>query len=296
MRILDIGFKAHIESGGTTLATCWKIARRDGVLLGFTDHDETLSFGGTDYVPAHGLDGGEASAKLGPSVDTAEVLGILHSDAITEDDILLGRYDGAAVETWRVNWRDVSQRMLQRRATIGEIVREDGVFRAELRSGQAALNQVKGRIYSPLCDASLGDARCGVDVTDAAYAASATVTEIRDRYRLVVSGIDGFAEGWFALGRALWSSGRRDGVADAVTSHARLGGADIVSFAQPVGDWVVEGDTLELVAGCDRRFSTCRERFGNEANFRGFPHIPGNDFVLRYPKAGSTLDGQALAK
>ena len=61
---------------------------------------------------------------------------MLHSEAITEDDILLGRYDGAAVETWRVNWRDVSQRLLLRRATIGEIVREDGVFRAELRSGQ----------------------------------------------------------------------------------------------------------------------------------------------------------------
>jgi uncharacterized phage protein (TIGR02218 family) len=296
MRVLEDGFRAHVESGATTLATCWKIARGDGTVLGFTDHDMTLSFGGTDYLPAHGLDGGEAATKLGPQVDTVEAVGVLHSAAITEDDILLGRYDGAAVETWRVNWRDVTERLLQRRASIGEIVREDGAFRAELRSGQQALSQPQGRIYSSLCDAALGDARCGVDVSDSAYSAIATVAGIRDCYRLVVSGLDDYAEGWFGLGRATWNSGRRDGIADQIVSHQRIGGVDILGFAAPVGDWVVEADTLSAVAGCDRRFTTCREKFANSVNFRGFPHIPGNDFVLRYPKKGDALDGRALFK
>jgi hypothetical protein len=215
MRTLDIGFKAHIESGATTLATCWKLTRIDEIVLGFTDHDEILSFGGVDYLPM--LDGSEIGAKLGSQVDTGEVLGVLRSDAITEPDIAAGLYDGAEVETWRVNWRDVSQRLLQRRATIGEIVREDGQFRAELRSGQQALNRVRGRLYSPLCDAVLGDARCKVS-----------------------------------------------------HSHPHLG------------------------AGCDRRLSVCRDRFDNVANFRGFPHIPGNDFVLRYPHSDDALDGGAL--
>ena len=215
MRTLDLGFKAHIESGATTLASCWKVRRRDEVVLAFTDHDQTLSFDGTDYLPM--LDGSEAPARLGPQVDTAEVVGVLRADAITEADIAAGLYDGASVETWRVNWRDATQRVLLRRATIGEIVREDGRYRAELRSGQQALNRVRGRIYSPLCDAVLGDLRCGV-------------------------------------------------------SHAH--------------------DSFEF--GCDRRLTTCRERFGNVANFRGFPHIPGNDFVLKYPRSDAALDGRAL--
>src|SRR5690606_1696067 len=164
MRVLDPGFKAHVESGATTLATCWRIARSDGVVLGFTDHDVALSFAGTDYLPAHGLDGGEATTKLGPQTATTEVVGVLHSDAIAEGDILLGRYNGAEAETWRVNWRDMSVRHLVSRRTIGEIVREDGAFRAELRSGQHALNQPRGRIYQALCDATVGDARCGVDL------------------------------------------------------------------------------------------------------------------------------------
>ena len=99
MRTLDLGFKAHIESGATTLATCWRIARTDGVVLGFTDHDAALTFAGTTYEPM--LEGGEASQKLGPQTDTSEVVGVLTSGAITEDDILLGRFDGASVETWR---------------------------------------------------------------------------------------------------------------------------------------------------------------------------------------------------
>ena len=294
MRLLEAGFASHIASGATTLATCWRIERSDGLVLGFTDHDVALSFGGTDYQPAHGLDGGAGTNKLGAQVDTAEVVGVLHSDAIDEDDILLGRFDGAEVETWRVNWRDVSQRMLVSRTTIGEIVREDGVFRAELRSGQHAINRPQRRIYQALCDAELGDVRCGVDLEDPAFRAEATVLGVRDRFRLVLEGIDGFAEGWFAFGVAAWGGGKREGLRDRVVTAERLGGVDVLGLAAPVGDWVVEGDALVLTTGCDRRFATCRAKFGNAERFRGFPHIPGNDFVLRYPRAGGQLDGRKL--
>jgi len=294
MRVLDAAFAAHIESGATTLATCWRLTRADGVVLGFTDHDRKLSFDGTDFLPVGGLDGGEESAKLGAQVDTSEVVGILRSDAIIEDDILLGRYDGALVETFRVNWCDVSVRDSVRESTIGEITREDGQFRAELRSGQQALNVPKGRLYQSLCDAQLGDSRCGINLADPRYRAMATVAAIRDRYRLAIDGVSGFDEAWFGLGTAAWSSGRRDGLKDQILSHARIGGADIFSFSTPVGDWVAPGDTLTAFAGCDRLFATCRVKFANSQNFRGFPHIPGNDFVLSYPKPGSALNGEPL--
>lgn len=294
MRLLEAGVAAHLASGASTLATCWRIARADGVVLGFADHDEALSFDGVAYAPAHGLDGSEAPSKLGAQVDTAEVVGVLSSEAIAEEDILLGRFDGAEVATWRVNWRDVSQRWLVRRATIGEIVREDGVFRAELRSGQAALNVPKGRVYQALCDAELGDARCGVDLDDEAYRAEAVVGAVLDRFRLRIDGIDRFDEGWFAFGMAAWASGKREGLRDRVVTTVREGGADLLGFAVPVGEWVVEGDALVLAAGCDRRFATCGARFDNAANFRGFPHIPGSDFVLRYPRPGDVRDGRKL--
>jgi len=46
------------------------------------------------------------------------------------------------------------------------------------------------------------------------------------------------------------------------------------------------GDTFTLTAGCDKRFETCRAKFANALNFRGFPHMPGNDFVVGYAVPG----------
>jgi uncharacterized phage protein (TIGR02218 family) len=290
VRTLPIGLAAHLAQSETTLATCWRLTRQDGVVLGFTDHDCPLVFGDTTFSPVSGWDGSEVPGKLGMQVETSEVLGVLSAEAITEDDILLGRYDGAGVETWRVNWAEVSQRLLLRRDTIGEIVREDGVFRAELRSGQQALNVTHGRIYQALCDATVGDGRCGVDLSVAERSAGATVVAVLDRHRVRVTGLEAFAEGWFGFGSGLWTVGRRDGLRDAVLTHE----SDVLSFAAPVGTWVAEGDALTVTAGCDRRFATCRAKFANAANFRGFPHIPGSDFVLRHPRHGDALDGRAV--
>jgi uncharacterized phage protein (TIGR02218 family) len=294
MRTLDPAFAAHIASGATTLATCWRLTRVDGLVLGFTDHDLPLSFDGTIFAPTGGFDGSSATQKLGPQVDTDEVVGILTSATITEDDILLGRYDGALVETFRVNWRDTGVRALVSRATIGEITREDGRFTAELRSGQQALNMVEGRLYQALCDARLGEARCGIDLDDPRYRGPATVSAIRDRYRIVVTGLSGFADGWFGFGTAAWSSGRRQGLVDQIQTHLRLGGIDIFAFGAPIGDWLAVGDTLTATAGCDKSFAACKAKFANAVNFRGFPHIPGNDVVLAYPQPGASYDGAPL--
>jgi uncharacterized phage protein (TIGR02218 family) len=296
VRAIESGFAAHLAQGETTLATCWRLMRRDGTVLGFTDHDRVLRLDDVDYLPAHGLDGSEVPARLGAGVETSDVLGVLTSEAISEDDILLGKYDGAGVETWRVNWADVSQRLLLRRDTIGEIVREDGAFRAELRSTQQELNATHGRIYQGLCDAALGDQRCGMDLEDPIYRGFATVVALQDGHRVIVSGLEDFAESWFGFGAALWTDGRRNGLRDGVLTHQRVLAGDVLSFGVAVGDWVAVGDTLEVIAGCDRRFATCRDKFGNALNFRGFPHIPGSDFVLRHPRNGDALDGRAVVR
>jgi uncharacterized phage protein (TIGR02218 family) len=190
----------------------------------------------------------------------------------------------------------VRQRQLLRTDTIGEITREDGVFRAELRSAQQGLNATRGRIYQGLCDAVLGDRRCGVGLDDPGFRGFATVTGVEDGYRVRVAGLEGFAEGWFGFGQALWTDGQRHGLRDAVLSHRRAGMVDMLEFGTVVGDWVAAGDTLSVTAGCDRRFATCGQKFANSVNFRGFPHIPGSDFVLRHPRNGAALDGRVVVK
>lgn len=294
MRTIPEDFAAHLAQGETTTARCWRVIRADGVTLGFTDHDRPLTIEGTICEPTHGLDIGEMPARLGQQVETGEVLGVLDSLAIAEDDILLGRYDGARVESWLVNWAAPEQRLLLRVDTIGEIVREDAVFRAELRSAQHALNVRRGRVYQALCDAEIGDGRCGVDLELPAHKGSALVTAVIDAFQVRVSGLSGFAEDWFAFGMGHWTSGRREGLRDPVLTHRRTPEGDVLGFATRLGEWVVPGDALVVTAGCDRRFATCKARFGNAANFRGFPHIPGSDYVLRHPRSGDVMDGRAV--
>ena len=191
---------------------------------------------------------------------------------------------------------DIAQRVLLRTDTIGEIVREDGVFRAELRSGQQALNRTRGRVYQGLCDARLGDARCGIALGQPGFTATASVLGFDDPSRIIVAGLEAFEPNWFAFGTAVWASGRRIGLRDGVLTHARSGSTDVLGFAVKLGDWVAIGDTLSVSAGCDRRFATCKGKFGNAVNFRGFPHIPGSDYVLRHPRSGQAMDGRAVVK
>ncbi len=296
MKTFSSGFAAHIAQGETTLARCWRVIRKDGAVLGFTDHDRPLAVSGTICAPTTGLDSGEMPARLGAQVETGEVIGLLDSAAISETDIELGRYDGARVESWMVNWQSPSQAALLRVDTVGEIVREDGVFRAELRSPQEALNVTRGRIYQGLCDAEFGDTRCGVDAAQPAYRANGTVAAVLDPFRLRLSGLGSFAAGWFSLGLGVWTSGARLDLRDAVMTHLRDDAGDVLVFADPLGAHVVAGDTVTVTAGCDRRFATCRDRFENAGNFRGFPHVPGSDFVMRLPRAGDALDGRAVVK
>jgi uncharacterized phage protein (TIGR02218 family) len=47
-----------------------------------------------------------------------------------------------------------------------------------------------------------------------------------------------------------------------------------------------------VTAGCDKSFATCKAKFSNPTNFRGYPYMPGNDAVIAYPNsADGTLNG-----
>lgn len=291
MRALDPALQAHLSSGATTLATCWKLTRRDGAVLGFTDHDRALAFDGAVFAPETGADGTALQSSADMSVDNSEIAGALDADALSADDLAAGRYDGAEVEIWRVNWEDVSQRYLMKRATIGEVVREGSRFRAELRGASAALDRRQGRVYQRLCDATLGDARCGVDASAPAFSGAGVVIAILDDQRFLASGLGAYAAGWFADGALHWTSGANAGTRGSVKAHGRGPDGDALSLWLPTGGAIAVGDAFAVTAGCDKRSETCRAKFSNLVNFRGFHLMPGNDFAVSYPLRTEKNDG-----
>jgi uncharacterized phage protein (TIGR02218 family) len=283
MRVLDPALATHLAGGVTTLAHCWRLTRRDGAVMGFTDHDRDLAFDGTTFAAQSGLDGAEASSELGLAVSGSEIAGALSADALTPASLEAGLFDGASVECFLVNWADVSQRLLLSRGTVGEVRRQDGAFTAELRSAAHRLNQVQGRLYAKGCDADLGDARCKVDLSAGGLRSTASVTTTDGRFALTAAAIAGAAPGFFTAGRLLWTNGANAGLSVEVKRHADGGALDLW---RPAPETIRPGDAFAVTAGCDKSFATCRNRFANAANFRGFPTIPGNDRVLAYGRPG----------
>ncbi len=294
MRTLPAALASHIRADATTLCTCWRVIRTDGQVLGFTDHDRDLTLLDTYFHAASGFSASDAQAETGLAVPSSEVAGAFSSDVITEADLIAGRYDGARIEVYRVNWQDVSQYLLLKVQQMGEVKRQSGQFSAELRSFAARLGQPQGRTLGRRCDAAFGDRRCGLDLSAAGRSVNVTVVAMTAPDRLTVSRLDGYRDDAFRYGRLTVKSGAEAGrVSDIETSRASPNGVELTLWL-PLETLLSRGDALTLTIGCDKSFATCRDSFGNAANFRGFPHMPGTDFAYSYISGQVNHDGSAL--
>ena len=297
MKQLDPAFAEHLQGNCTTLCWCWMVQRTDYVKMGFTDHDKALVFDGVTFEAAAGFTGSDVEASLGLSVNNMDVEGALSSDKITEADIAAGFYDDATITLYRVNWQDVTQREIMQHGNIGEISRGELFFSAEMRSLAHRLNQNIGRTFQYGCDAELGDERCGVNLNENQYTYAATVKEVQDRV-FTCPGIDHFTADLFSWGDLLWFTGGNRGTRAKVKVHkvTEDGLAQLTLWQAPVQP-IKPGDFFGVFAGCPHTFSACRDKFANTANYRGFPHMPGPDFVLSYAEQDEQKnDGSAYVK
>lgn len=276
MRSASSALATHLAQETSTLAWCWKITRRDAQVFGFTNHDRDLSFGGVTYRADSGLTGSAAQARAGASVDNMEVVGLIENSVITEADILSGVWDGAAVDVMLVNWADLSQgSVIVQTGNLGSVSLRGVQFVAEVHSLAAALNAEVGRSMTRRCNATLGDTRCGVNL--AAYTVTGTVTSnSTDRMTFAATTLPASIGGLLT-----WTSGANVGR----QMEVKQASGGTITLALPMPADIVTGDTYSVTAGCDKNLSTCRDVFSNVVNFRGFPHIAGQDAVMRYPDA-----------
>ncbi|MEO9685900.1 MAG: DUF2163 domain-containing protein [Tateyamaria sp.] len=287
-------FLAHAATGLTTLCRAWAITRADGVSFGFTDHDRPLSFEGVTFKAETGLTASALAQSTGLSVDNTEALGALTDAAVREDDIEAGRFDGAEVRAWLVNWADPDTRWLQFRGTIGELRRAGGAFHAELRGLTEALNRPLGRIYQKPCTAVLGDGNCTFDVTQPGYQFEGPIVRVIDGRVFEWDDLNGFEPAWFQRGRLDIVDGLSAGLWGMIKRDVFEAGVRRIELWEPIRGALEAGDELRLTAGCDKRFETCRLKFNNLLNFQGFPDLPGDDWVMAYPSNGGTNSGGSL--
>lgn len=291
MKTLAPGLADHLSGDVTTLCRCWKLIRRDGTVMGFTDHDRDIVFGDVTFEASSGLAAGGMEQSLGLNADSQEVTGAFASERITPQDLRGDRYDGASIEVWIVNWTSPDERVLDRVLTMGEIAEEDGRFRAELRALASDMDETCGRRFSRHCDADLGDARCGVGLEEPQFKATGVVGAVHSGLAFEALGLAAFEANWFRGGRLQFDTGACAGATVEIAEHQAGDGGVTLHLWKLLSASLAPGDAFTVHAGCDKTFSTCRAKFGNGVNFRGFPHMPGNDFALGYASTFKVMDG-----
>lgn len=294
MRSIPSEMLAHFKTGATTICRCWRVERADGVVMGFTDHDGDLEIDGMTYQASTGFDAAALQTSAGLSVDNSAAVGALSAAGITEADIGKGKYDGAGIVQILVNWQDSTQSLVIFRGTLGEVARGDGSFEVELRGLAEDLNHAIGRSYLRQCDRRLGDAKCGVDVSDAAFSGAGVIDRVDATPEIYISGAGDFDDGWFSHGRLEWITGPNAGLVSDISSDRLDGGLRIIDLWQQTHYPVNQGDEVRLIAGCDKLASTCKAKFANFVNFRGFPHLPGEDWATAYPVSTNPNNGGSI--
>ena len=282
MQQLSTDLANHLAQETTTLATCWSITRKDGMVLYFTDHDRDITVGGHAYLAASGMSASAVTSQMGLTVDNLEFDGMLSADVIAEADILAGRYDHAEIRVCMVNYADPAMGTLElKTGWLGEITLRGGQFVAEMRGLTSRLQQVIGDVYTSTCRAQFGDARCGIDL--AAHTVTGTVTALEAAYAFHDSARTE-PNTTFAYGLLTFTSGANNGIRMEVRDYT----AGRFGLFLPMPNAIAIGDHYSVSAGCDKTFETCVGSFNNAVNFRGEPDVPGTDRLLETAATRST--------
>lgn len=260
------------------LAFCWRLERRDGVTIGLTSHDRDFSIEGVVYKAAPGLVPSAIRKGIGLEPESMELKGALTSDAISEEDLRSGKWDGAALALHLTEWTEPGALWLElMRGELGTVEQEGESFAVELSGPVAVLSKAFAPETSPGCRARLGDSACRVDL--GLYQRVVRISAMADEVATVSGGE--LAVGDYVFGTLRWLEGTNCGLTQSITAHdaGSLTLADIPAYP------VIMGTRALLTEGCDKRMETCSMRFANAINFQGEPYLPGSDLLTRYPGA-----------
>lgn len=263
--------RTFLDRALDTVATFWRIWRKDGVALGFVTHDRDLWFGGMLHRAAPGLTPSAIRRTAGFTDEGADVEGALAHDCIAEADLAAGRYDGAAIAIGAVDWETLDHAVFYRGA-IEAVSREGNTFAAELASAKAALAIDPVPRSSPTCRALFCGPGCGL--SPARFSRRATVSAVANG-RVQFEAID---LALYAGGELRWLDGPQAGLGATILA-ADAGGLLLDRSL----DGVEPGQRARLREGCDHTIAICAARFGNAVNFQGEPFLPGTDLLAHYP-------------
>ena len=182
MKTLSAGMETHLALSSTTMAFCFQVARTDGVVIGGTEHSLPLSLdisdgnGTVTYEPAVGFSRTALEVTNDFQPNNLTLSGAFDSVGITKADLRAGRYRGAVVKIFMVNWAKLADGIVPWGAYLpGEVAVATG-FEVQLRGViDRYSNDIVNEIVGP-CHLELGEAvQCRVQLDPPAWSATTAV-------------------------------------------------------------------------------------------------------------------------
>ncbi|HZU62723.1 MAG TPA: DUF2163 domain-containing protein [Novosphingobium sp.] len=266
--------RVWFSQGLEAVATYWRIARTDGVALGFTTHDADLWFDGVLHQACPGMIPAAIRRSAAFDSDSAEVTGAITHAALNGEDLVSGRFDNARVIVGLVDWETLEHQPIYS-GSLGQVSAEDGTFVGELLSRKAELARDIVPRTSPTCRADFCGTGCALSAVS--YTHEASVTAYDSTANAVTLSSD-VAAAHLVSGALRWLDGPYAGMAMGIVDAAGSTAVLDTPLDRPLAGVV----RVLLLEGCDRTLATCAGRFGNTLNFQGEPFLPGNDLILRY--------------
>ena len=281
MRNLDINFQNRLNSQVSSLAKCWRIIGKMGNEICITEHDEDIIALGKIFKSNNAFNATNLDLQNLPNANRGAIEGAVSIDGITENDILLGRFENAQILLFLIDWQMPQYFVQIWQGIIGDIKLNGQVFEFELSGLESQLNKNLGRKFSRICDADFGDAKCTINIEN--YAQSGNVIENISPIQLKANFAIAPDFENYKNGKLKFTSGTMQNVEFPISSIETSGSSYLINFKGQIAQKYNIGDQIKIYQSCDKNFATCKARFNNGANFRGCPHMPGESIIYASP-------------
>lgn len=274
MKNIPVKLLDDYKSEVVTIGMLVHIKLKNGDVMGFTDVDRDIFFDGTLFKRSSGISPSAISYKSAMSVNNVEFDGLMTNEDFTEEDVRAGLLAGAELKMFRCNYMKIENGVeILLTGFIGDITIDNTKFNFEVRGLSQMVQANVGRVYMPACDANLGDKRCGILIKNFTVSGKVEASNIGN---IIVDSSRVEEEGWFNYGLFTFTSGENKGYSVEVKEFKD----GRFELQLPFFKQIKEGDEYEVYAGCDKDVETCKAKFNNILNFRGFPSVPLPTVVL----------------
>jgi uncharacterized phage protein (TIGR02218 family) len=275
MKRLSPQLQNCLSSKLTTFVYCCYLKLLNGKELGFTDHAENLLINGITYIANNSFQATTIENSANLAVDNLEITATIDSVLLTQQDIICGMYDHAYLEIFIINYQALNTgKILLKSGYIGEVKSQGEQFTAEIRGLSQKLNINLNQLYAPTCRTNLGSKYCKVNL--ATYQTKGTIFKVITNNKFLATGLNPTI-GWYNYGLIRFISGLNQNFSMEIKESFE---SELILMLDMPYE-IKAADEFIITAGCDKQFTTCCNKYNNSINFRGEPHLPGIDEILK---------------